>query len=173
MKKIWILLLLIFALGFLGCGTDTDNPVQGRQGILELYLTDGPIDAKEVWVTIASVEAHSTQSSWQKVLADEIDVDLLTLKDTDSLIAMTNLPDGQYTSVRFEITGGHVIKQNGERCNLTVPSDKISVNTPFEITQGKISRLTFDFDAEESVHLIQTGQGSEKCILRPVLKSVS
>lgn len=164
-----LLMLLMLA----GCGSSNmDNSVSGQQqGTLQIFLTDKPIQAKEVWVTFSRIDVHSTGDAWQSVSTKPVEVDLLTLKNTESLIASANLKDGSYTGVRVLVDKGNVVFQDGSSCDLKVPSSEVSVPVNFTIQNGKITKLVFDFDAGQSVHVVEAGK-SEKCVLRPVIVPV-
>ena len=167
--SIWVFLILLFAL-VLGCSDNSS--VSGQRGVLQLFLTDQPIQAKEIDVTLSEIEVHETGGNWKPFVQASKTLDLLTLKGTQSLLAMAELPDGTYTGFRLRVEEGHIIDDQGNRCNLTVPSDKIEVPVVFEIQKGALTKVVLDFKAEDSVHVIQAGK-TERCILRPVLTPVS
>lgn len=150
------------ALGLIGCGSET------RQGSLELYLTDQPLDLRSVVVTMSEIEIHPTSGPWQTFFQGPVTMDLMTLQGTQALLAMNNVPDGKYTGFRLRIQSGYVVDTTGQRCDLEVPSDKVDVPVVFEVQQGHVTRIVADFDGRASVQVVQTG-GSRRCLLRPVI----
>jgi uncharacterized protein DUF4382 len=70
------------------------------------------------------------------------------------------------------VTSSYLIDLQDQRCEVKVPSDKIKIQTQFDITADTTTSLLLDFDAEKSVHITKTGNGQE-CILRPVITQAS
>ncbi|GBC85768.1 hypothetical protein HRbin11_02221 [bacterium HR11] len=162
MYRTWLSTVpLALGLGAVACGT---NP----QGSLEIYLTDQPLSLQSVVVTISQVELHPTSGPWRPFYQGPVTVDLMQLRGTQSLLAMGNVTDGQYTGFRLLVQSGYVIDTSGQRCDLEVPSDKVEVPVVFEVQQGHVTRIVADFDGPASVQVVQTGN-ARKCILRPVI----
>jgi len=170
MRRLLFALIIVF-LAVLGCSSD-NSMSNANGGNLQLFLTDKPIDLDQVWVTISEIDVHQTGGAWQPFLQTSKTMDLLTLKNTRSLIGSASLDKGTYTGFRLLVNEGHVIDTSGQRCDLKVPSQKIEVPVNFEIQDQKSTQVVLDFNAEQSVHVTQTGNG-EQCILRPVLTTVS
>lgn len=153
----------IWVLGFslVACGMT-------RQGSLEIYLTDQPVSLQSVVVTLGQIEIHSTGGPWKPFYQGPVTVDLIQLQGAQSLLAMGNVDDGQYTGFRLLVQSGYIIDASGQRCDLEVPSDKVEVPVVFEVQEGRITRIVVDFDGPASVHVVQTGN-ARKCLLRPVI----
>jgi hypothetical protein len=167
----WLLCFLLLGTGIVflsGCG---ENGPSSNAGTLQIYLTDAPVELTEVSVTLDEIEVHQTGGEWKPFKDTPTTFDLLDLEGTQSLLALGNLEDGMYTGFRLQVTEGHIV-EDGEECELTVPSGKIEVPVVFEIQEGEITKIVADFDAEESVHIVHTGENT-RCILRPVLVPVS
>ena len=162
--------LLLAAFGFYGCSEN--GSVSGNAGALQLFLTDKPAQLQEVNVKIAEVEVHETGGPWKSFLQTSRTFDLLKLKNTNELLAVSDLSEGMYTGFRLLIEEGNVIDSEGKRCELKVPSDKIEVPVVFEIEKGALTKVVLDFDAAESVHVVVSGN-TQRCTLRPVLKPIS
>ena len=170
MKRVF---LLIVSLIFL-FGCSDDSSVSSRNGMLKLFLTDQPVDLKEVWVTITSIEVHKTGEAWISFDASGDTVDLLTLQNREQLLQSAPLEEGKYTGIRLLVSEGHIIDADDEHCELKVPSGKIQIPLNFDIENGNETEAVLDFDAEKSVHVVRTGN-NERCNLRPVIhvKSVT
>jgi len=171
MKHYFIPLLMLLLLSRCGSSSMDNSVASQQQGTLQIFLTDKPIQAKQVWVTFSTIDVHRTGAAWQSVSAKPIEFDLLTLKNTESLLASANLKDGSYTGVRIEVDKGNVVFQDGSDCNLVVPSGEVTVPVNFTIQNGSITKLVFDFDAGKSVHVVEAGK-SDKCVLRPLIVPV-
>jgi hypothetical protein len=173
MKPLFV--LLVSLLFFSACSND--NPVDNtnnRTGMLQLFLTDQPINLKEVWVTITEIEVHKTGENWINFDASGDSVDLLTLKNREQLLQSAPLQEGKYTGIRLQVSEGHIVDTDGNRCDLKIPSGKVEIPLNFNIESGKNSEVVLDFSADQSIHVTKTGR-NEQCILRPVIhvKSIS
>lgn len=173
MKILLIFCALVFLFG--ACSSnEVDDPVAPNtaRGTLRLFLTDQPVDLKEVWVTITDIEVHKTGGAWIQFAGSNDSIDLLTLEGKQTLLEAAALEEGKYTGIRFFVSEGHIIDTDAERCELKVPSGKIHIPVNFDIEQGGETSILLDFDAEKSVHVVRTGK-NERCNLRPVIHPVS
>jgi hypothetical protein len=167
MKPLFALLicLLFFAACSQDNSVDSDN---NRTGMLQLFLTDKPIDLKEVWVTITDIQVHKTGENWINFDASGDSVDLLTLVNREQLLQSKPLEAGTYTGIRLQVSDGHIVDADGNRCDLKIPSGKVEIPLNFKIEAGNNEEVVLDFNAEKSVHVTQTGHNGQ-CILRPVI----
>ena len=164
-------LLMLFACSGDDVTSDQNGGNSRNAGMLRLYMTDQPLQAKEVWVTFNEIQIHRTGGGWETFDDSPQTLDLLTLQDSQELIALGELEAGKYTGIRFQITEAHLIDLDEQRCDLKVPSNKIHVNANFEIGEDETTNVVLDFDAEKSVHVVRRGH-NESCILRPVVNPV-
>ena len=165
MKKL-ILFAFSMALLLSGCSSD-------RTGNFQIYLTDQPIDnAEEIWVTISEINVQKAEEGFLTIWegAEPLKYDLLKLKDKEVLILDTALEEGMYTQIRL-VVGSGPIKIIGEDDyhNMTVPSSEVKIPLVFNIIDGGVAEIVLDFEADESIHVVYTGQ-SEEYILRPVIR---
>ena len=170
-----IMAILVFLSACSDDNSVSNNNNPGSQsGMLKLSLTDKPIDLDEVWVTITNIEVHKTGGNWISFDASGDSVDLLTLENREQVLQSAQLDEGKYTGIRLEVSEGHIIDADGERCNLKIPSGSIKIPLNFNIEAGNETNVVLDFNAEKSVHVVHTGH-NEQCIMRPVIhvKSVT
>ena len=140
----------------------------GRGASLEILLKDGPIDGLDaVVVTIESIELHKTGGPFFTVLDEPKTFDLLKLRTRTFRIARLDLDAGKYTQIRLIVSAGEVTV-DGETHPLEIPSGEVKIIKPFTIPEGALGVMVLDFDAEESIHIVETGGG--RYILRPVVK---
>lgn len=138
---------------------------------LSILLTDKPIEGLEsVVVTIESVEVHQTGGPFYEVLEGPITVDLVELKDALIPLGEIELEAGKYTQVRLIVSEGEVTV-DGKTHPLKIPSGEVKIQGPWTIPEGVLAVLVLDFDAEESLHVVQAGN-KDKYILRPVIKPI-
>ena len=146
-----------------------------QMGMLKLSLTDKPITGlQQVWVTITNIEVRkSSGGAWTSFAATADSVDLLKLKNAEQVLQSHQLDPGSYNGIRLDVTEGHIIESDGTRCDLKIPSSKIEIPLNFQITANKETDVVLDFNADKSVHVVETGNG--QCIMRPVIlvKSVT
>ncbi len=181
--------LSLFMMGTLvaACGsgnTPNDPNSAGGIGKTAILLTDhreariedhrgGLVTtAKEVWVSIRSIDLKQKDGNWVTVFSGPSNqsVDLLTLDGTAMLLAMAEIPPGRYEKARFSIEEAHFIDRDDVHHDLIVPSKSIKVkfDRPLRISGSGDEKLLFDMVPGKSIHLIETGSG--KFLLRPVIK---
>ena len=156
-------------------------PVSG-QGQLALALVDAPASqAKEIWVTVTQVTAHSSATGWvpvPMVATAPFKVDLLKLQDAAVDLGFLNLPAGaNVTQIRLLVDdkdgSNYVILPGGtEHVPLKVPSGSqsgIKIKGSWTITECGQTKITLDFDGKKSIFTHPAHQSTE-WILRPVIR---
>jgi len=143
---------------------------------IEAHMTGEEKGAKGNWVTLKEWMGN-----------EEPTFNLIELHDVNELLVDENYETGKYTQLRIfvekadlRVETDETSENNGKEVEVTseVPSDIFDVEIPsvyqsgiklvhpFEIIEGKITELTIDFDARESI--IKTGNGNY--ILKPTIK---
>ena len=166
MKKL-ILFAISVALLLSGCVSSD------RTGNFQLYLTDQPVDADEIWITISKIEVQKTGEAFLTIWEGPEEFDLLTLTNTEELILDTTLEEGMYTQIRLTVSEGWIVI--GDKSpEMTVPSSKVVIPLVFNVMEDSSIEVVLDFEAESSIHVVNAGL-SEQYILRPVIivKSIS
>ena len=161
-----------------GCSDDVSNPSPepGDSG-LQVFLIDSPGDYEEVNIEVLEVRVHrnetDTLAGWHTINSDTIRTDLLTLRNgVREVLADTVLGAGYYTQMRLVLSEDNTVKVDGEIHHLEVPRGSesgLKLNHPFELEDGKLYRLTLDFDAERSIHRT----GSDRYTLHPVIRVIA
>jgi hypothetical protein len=159
---------------------DSSSSTQTSMGFLRLILKDGPIDnAEKVLVTIDKIRVHQSGKTeaedssfvtvWENTEGEEYD--LLQMKYTP-IVLTTALQTGNYNQIRMSVVSGNIIlKGDPEPHPLDVPSDEIKTNYHFEVLTGTTAKITLDFDAEQSIHIVKQGK-KDSYKLRPVVNVV-
>lgn len=152
----------------------------GSQGALSLFLTDFPIQNKnvlEVNVNINHIEVYSqTAAAWQTVVdygSNGRVFDLLTLQNGNTAeLGSMSLEPGQYNQLRLYLNDSSTIKvANGKTPQilpLKIPSGTqtgIKLNRTFTVNRQGYTTLIVDFNAQKSVSY-NKGQGY---MLKPVV----
>lgn len=143
---------------------------------LQVRLTDGPADVKEVWVDIKEVKIKMGDTSEITVGGAHPGVyNLLDLTDgKDTILADAEIPAGSISQIRLVLgDNNYIITNSGEKINLTTPSAQqsgLKVQIHQDVTGGVLYRLVLDFDAGRSI--VKAGN-SGKYILKPVLRVIS
>jgi len=115
-------------------------------------------------------ETNDTSSAgWETIVDETKTYNLIDLIDSPGeVMGEKTLSAGKYTQIRLHVSKTELTKDN-ETYDVKVPSNRFYWIKPFNIEAGKITTLTLDFDAAES--LKETG--SNKYILKPVVKIIS
>jgi hypothetical protein len=151
-------------------------------GFLRLLLTDAPAEeAENIFVTVDLISVHKEGGSFFTVSEVEQQFDLKALEGQLKIILTTPLESGNYTQIRMRFVQGidgegnfkSRIVFSGLPYPLDVPSDEIKIPVEFEITGNETTEITLDFDAAESIHIVQKPKKDDTYILRPVIQVVN
>ena len=160
MKKL-ILFAFIVTLLLWGC-TSSDGT-----GNFKLYLTDQPIDADQILVTISEINVQKAEEGFLTVSTGTHTYDLLALWDIEELILDRELEEGMYTQIRLVVSKGEIVIDD-LTYPMTVASSEVKIPVVFNIMEGRAIEIVLDFEAENSIHVVYTSQRKEY-ILRPVI----
>lgn len=119
-----------------------------------------------VKVTIDKMQAHSEAEGWSKVSSRAKTYDLLELKSEgkQELLADVQLKEGIYNQVWLDISEVIITDAQGVH-EAKLPSKQIIINGKVVVKSNSTSSVTFDFIADESLHV--TGKG--EYIMAPVV----
>ncbi len=125
-------------------------------------------DFQSLMVTISSVGVHKAGEvgAWLEFPPATDELDLVPLQEENAQeIWSGDLPDGQYTMVFVYVSAIEGILNNGDPTTVKLPSDKLHINTNFDIAGD--SPVSFVFDL--SVVAAGSEQSGIKYILKPVV----
>jgi len=138
-------------------------------GTIQIRATDPPPPkADSVLVEVGEIEIHraaGSDSEWITIVGEPVTFDLLKIAEVQKFLGSQEVPEGTYTQVCFIITKATVIV-DGEEYDASVPSGKLKLIRPFQVTEGEMTLVLLDFDGGGSLHV--TGGG--KFILEPTVK---
>jgi hypothetical protein len=148
MKERWVVIILLI----LGISTLSGCISEGT-GTLVIKITDAPttLEISEALVTISHVEVHMAGlDGWKTVVKEPQTFELISLENAHELLGSANLSEGRYTQIRLHVD--HALVTIEDRVyDLRIPSQKILLNSPFEIKHNQTTVLTLDFDVHQSV----------------------
>ncbi|NIO16369.1 MAG: DUF4382 domain-containing protein [Deltaproteobacteria bacterium] len=162
----------IIVTGLLACQSGKDGP-GGETGSVAILLTDRPTgDFDNIWVTIEKIELISESS--KVTLFDktekEIRVDLLDLENESSLIFLeSGILAGPYSKIRLHVTEIELVNGESIIVEKLLANGKIDLNPrmTFFVDPGQTLVVEVDFDAHNSIHVVETG--SSMYLFRPVV----
>ncbi|MBI2730968.1 MAG: DUF4382 domain-containing protein [Sphingobacteriales bacterium] len=158
------------------CQKNSGSSSTSSKPRLQVSLTDGPADVKEVWVDIREVKIKMSDTSEITVGGAHPGVyNLLDLTNgKDTILADAEIPVGSISQIRLVLgDNNYIITNSGEKISLTTPSAQqsgLKVQIHQDVTGGVLYRLILDFDAGKSI--VKAGN-SGKYILKPVLRIIS
>ena len=158
----------------------TATTSKSESGIFRLFLTDFPLQGKEidqVLIHLRTIEIHSESRGWFTLVdfgTAGKSLDLLSLSDgLNAELGSFRLSPDVYTQIRLNLFAENsIVIKEGEKTNslpLRIPSGQqtgIKIVRSIEIQDGGITTLVLDFDAEKSVSF-NKGVGYT---LKPVIK---
>src|SRR3989344_5163267 len=151
-------------------GTQNTGTQQSSEGRVVFAVKDAAADmgaVTSVKITVDSVKVHSETEGWVTVSSSQKTYDLLQLKaqGKQELLADVQLKDGNYDQLRLDISNVIVTDASGSH-EAKLPSGELKVNGNLVVEANATSTATFDFIADESIHV--TGNG--KYIMAPVVQ---
>jgi len=143
------------------------------KGTLIIKLTDAPVELKHLNVTIDSILAlrvEHEEETWEELAfvdgVSEVALDILTLRNVTEDLSITEIPLGNYTKLRLNITSASATYMTGDPEEVIVPSGRIDIIVHFEIKAGETTKLLVDMQGEWVAI-------SHSDRLRPVLKATA
>ena len=125
-------------------------------------------DFESLIVTISSVGVHKAggDGEWLELSPATEELDLVSLQgDNAQEIWSGDLPDGEYTKVFVYISAVDGTLNGGDSAEVKLPSDKLHINTNFNIAEDSSVNFVFDI----SVVATGNGKNGSKYILKPVI----
>lgn len=93
---------------------------------------------------------------------------MLTLLNTEELVLESTLEQGTYTQIRLVADSGRIVIA-GVSNEMTVPSSEVKIPLVFNVMEDGSIEVVLDFEADESVDVVYTGQNAEY-ILHSVIR---
>lgn len=188
MKRFHVIGLVLIIVVLAACQHGTTG-----KSCVSVFLTDAPIDlngVSAVNVTLSGVvlyPADDTGDAGGVELASgpismpgDLTINLLDFRNgATTFVGSAKVSDGSYRRIRLEIASAELVRDDDGDPNtpdvvspIVVPSGKVDVVAPFQLSQGEDLALTLDFDAQASVQVNQTN-GNNTYLLRPVINLAS
>ncbi|MBN2600459.1 MAG: DUF4382 domain-containing protein [Candidatus Marinimicrobia bacterium] len=161
MKKVFLILMTILGVMFLGCDNESDN----KTGEIVIQAFDAPFqgDVEHINLHIIEVSVHKgvaesdSDTSAQWIVLSDVDttIDFLRLVNGEmETLIQSSLDVGQYSQLRLLLGDNSAIVINGVSYELRVPSGSqsgVKLNLGFFIASDEITEIYLDFDAERSI----------------------
>lgn len=159
--------------------SDGDGADRGPTTAMTTYVKDAPTDElSEVWIEFDEVQVHwagnasdnetdngtenGTEGTWITTVNQSRELDLLDFNQSDSkaFLGEAEVPEGQYTQIRVNITDAWARDNNDTRVNVSVPSGTAKVPRTWNVSANETTpQVTIDLELDRS--LVKTGgQGS-------------
>ena len=124
-------------------------------------------DFESLNVSISKIGLQSGDDAGQWIEFDpEVEVADLTLLQGDKAqqIWRGNVPEAQYTKVFIQVSDvSGILKETGEPVNVKLPSRKLQISKPFEVTSDSVTSFVYDL----TVVAAGSPQSGIKYILKP------
>lgn len=156
--------------GYGGGGSATGRAVFG--------VTDAAADmgtVSSVEVRVDSVQVHSASQGWVTASSSSKTVDLLQLKaqGATELLADAQLKADTYDQMRMDVSSVTVVDAEGSH-QAKMPSNQIKFIGDLVVKANSTSTATFDFIADESLHVAGSAEGQgnapAKYVMAPVIQ---
>lgn len=181
-----VTILALAAVLAAGCGrapsetpTLTPTPSPTEEGNFRFLISDDVNaieDFEHLYVTISSIGVHQggESGSWHLFFPDSDPdgdgiegIDLRPLVGANAMeIWSGDIPAGEYTKVFIyvsDVTGVLVGAEEGETVDVMLPSQKLQISKPFEVTEDSVTSFVYDI----TVVAAGNEQSGIKYILKP------
>ncbi|TAL51918.1 MAG: DUF4382 domain-containing protein [Nanoarchaeota archaeon] len=163
----FVSLLLLTACFRSQTAIDTNQPINGR---VVFGISDAATEMNGVssmTMTVDKVQVYNQASGWVTVSSQPKDYDLLKLKaeGKSQVMADTKIPRGSYDKVKLTISKVVVTNSNGTY-EAKMPSSEFRTDSRIDVDAKSTSTASFDFMADQSLHLASDGQ----YVVAPVAK---
>ncbi|MBI2445849.1 DUF4382 domain-containing protein [Candidatus Micrarchaeota archaeon] len=156
-----------------GYGSGTTATGRAVFGVTDAAADMGAVSS--VQMRIDSVQVHSASQGWVTASSESKTVDLLELKaqGATALLADAQLKADTYDQMRMDVSSVTVVDAEGSH-QAKMPSNQIKFIGDLVVKANGTSSATFDFIADESLHVAgkAEGQGSAeaKYVMAPVIQ---
>jgi hypothetical protein len=170
--SVTVAVLLILAVSYFGLrpAPYSPVPVPNPEGNFVFLISDEVNaigDFESLNVSISKIGLQLGDDSGESVefepQVEEVDLTLVPGDKTQE-IWRGNVPEGQYAKVFIQVTEVRgVLKETGETVEIKLPSQKLRMSKPFQVTAGTVTSFTYDLT------VIATGnpQSGIKYLLKP------
>lgn len=148
MKKAGLVLALVLIVSQFGC-----SPQSSSNSNFELYLTDAPDPyLQNFYVTLDGIYLRSEdRQSWtDNILTEPKRIDLLPLRGKEERLAALNLPAGTYSGFKLVISRVEIVTAERTFTIDMTPAATVALPCHFTIAEDTTTKITLDFDAEQS-----------------------
>ncbi len=140
-------------------------------GTIRIQVRDVPASWSHVTVAFSEARVHragsTNDSGWVDLGLAQTRVDLLSLGNDTTLMALGHAPSGTYGEVCIVISSAVGIATSGTAVTMEVPDGIILTTTPFVLRGGGTTTVTIDLDLAQSIR-----QSSGMWVFTPVLGAV-
>ena len=164
-----IIILLVAYFGFSPMLYPT-GPVPNPEGNFVFLISDdvnaiGDFDSLNVSISKIGLLPSGDSDQWIEFAPEIREVDLTLVQgDKTQEIWRGNIPEGQYSKIFIYVTDVYgVLKETGETVEVKLPSGKLHLSKPFQVTVNTVTSFTYDLT------VVATGspQSGIKYLLKP------
>jgi hypothetical protein len=146
MKRLWTVLAGVIAM-LVVSGVAIED-FSGSNGTPSIQVTDTPVSGiSHIYLNVSSIELQGGGNSSVSFPVKDGSFDLLSLVNVTMLLGTSQVPVGNYTMIRFNITSA-VATIGGTNSSLTVPSGQVKVPLLFSVSAGKTTTVVLDVTAD-------------------------
>jgi hypothetical protein len=156
-----VLMAALIISGLLWAGVVPSLPTE-EKGFLVVKVKDDPVALQELWLEIDEVKVHRKgygNETWTNITVMETDpFDLLSLSNASLVLAVGDLPVGNYTEIRFHVVNAwaNTTQEDHKPLNITTPWVMVKQSF-FTIREAPVTEVMIDITVNEQP-IIQAGK---------------
>jgi hypothetical protein len=160
-----LLLAILFTLLLACSGGGGGSSAASGTGSVGVLVTDAPVDPRlfsSILVTFTEVVLIG-EGGQESIFSGRKTLDLRDLEDVGKLVALgRDVPARRFQKIRLELARVELVPADGSPSILPRLPPKLDLNFqgPVEVEAGELLLIQIDFDAGNSVHIVERGNGS-------------
>ena len=148
------------------------SPQPSTEGNFVFLISDevnaiGDFESLTISISKIGLLPGGDTDQWVEFEPEVNEVDLtLVPGDKTKEIWRGNVPEGQYTKVFIYVTGVHgILKGTGQTVDVKLPSQKLHISKPFQVTSGSVTSFVYD------ITVVKSGESGQYILLPQVDQS--
>lgn len=181
--KYFIFIVLIGSFILFSCN-QSNEAQPSNMGIIKFQITDAPFPVEmleKAEITVSKLELKDAKGGdkYINVFNEETKIDLLKLSNgVTQFLGEIEVPEGNYSEVRFFVTQTILKFRNQQEFNFKIPSSlqsgiKILISPSIMVNRDIVTEVLLDFDLSQSFVVNGPIDDINNYIFKPVIRAVN
>ena len=148
------------------------SPQPSTEGNFVFLISDdvnaiGDFESLNISISKIGLLPGGDTDQWVEFEPEVNEVDLTLVQgDKTQEIWQGNVSEGQYTKVFIYVTDVHgILKETGQTVDVKLPSQKLHISKPFQVTSGSVTSFVYD------ITVVKSGESGQYILLPQIAQS--